>query len=214
MVLTLIEFFEVNDLLIVTLNNGFMKKTILLLFMSSVMCITVYAQKQQQQSTAQERRETRKIEMQHADSLAHQAAQRGIEQHSWVLEANQISHAGGEAVMTSPDMTFLSMNGLNVTLQVVANNNGNGINDNGLGGKTVTGKLQSDSQSLQKDGTLIYQFVVMGAGLQASVQVSLYPGTNNADAYVVYDNGALPLSMSGVIVPYENSGVVVGNPEY
>lgn len=190
-----------------------MKKRILLSLMSFAVCVTAFAQNKQQTS-AQERRDIRKIEMQHADSLAHQAAQRGIEQHSWVLEANQISRTGGESVMTSPDMTFLSVNGLNVMLQIVDDNNGNGINDNGLGGKTVTGKLQSDSQSFQKDGTLIYQFVVMGAGLQASAQVSLYPGSNSASAYIDYDNGALPLSMSGVIVPYENSGIVVGNPEY
>lgn len=191
-----------------------MKRSITLLFMMVALCMAAMAQKQQQQSAAQERREIRKIEEQHADSLAHQAAQRGIEQHSWVLEANQVSRPGGEMVMTSPDMTFLSMNGLNVTLQTVIDADDNSINSNGLGGKTVTGKLQSDSQSFQKDGTLIYQFVVMGAGLQASVQVSLEPGTNNASAYVDYDNGALPLSMSGVIVPYVNSGIVEGDPEY
>lgn len=182
--------------------------------MMFALCVAALAQKQQQQSAAQERREIRRIEEQHADSLAHQAAQRGIEQHSWVLEANQVSGPGGESVMTSPDMTFLSMNGLNVTLQTVIDADDNSINSNGLGGKTVTGKLQSDSQSLQKDGTLIYQFIVMGAGLQASVQVLLEPETNNATAYVDYNNGALPLSMSGVIVPYVNSGIVEGNPEY
>lgn len=188
-----------------------MKKCTMLFLMSFSIFVTAYAR---QQSSSQERREIKKIETQHADSLAHQAAQQGIEQHEWVLEANQISRAGGDQIMTSPDMTFLSVNGLNVTLQIVDDNNGNSVNENGLGGKTVTGKLQSDSQTFQKDGTLVYQFVVMGAGLQASVQVSLYPGANNATAYVDYDNGALPLSMSGVIVPYANSGIVEGEAEY
>ena len=186
-----------------------MKKNILLLLLPFVIPVMSFARMQDGDS-----REIRKIEMQHADSLARQAAQRGIEQHGWVLEANQISRAGGEEIMTSPDMTFLSVNGLDVTLQIVDGSNGNSINDNGLGGKTVTGKLQSDSQSFQKDGTLTYMFVVMGAGLQASVQVSLYPGTNSADAYIDYDDGALPVSLSGVIVPYADSGIVEGEAEY
>lgn len=186
-----------------------MKKNILLLLLPFVIPVMSFARMQAGNS-----REIRKIEMQHADSLARQAAQRGIEQHGWVLEANQISRAGGGEVMTSPDMTFLSVNGLDVTLQIVDGSNGNSINDNGLGGKTVTGKLQSDSQSFQKDGTLTYMFVVMGAGLQASVQVSLYPGTNSADAYIDYDDGALPVSLSGVIVPYADSEIVEGEAEY
>ncbi len=193
----------------ILLNNIFMKKNILLLLLPFVIPVMSFARMQDGDS-----REIRKIEMLHADSLARQAAQRGIEQHGWVLEANQISRAGGEEIMTSPDMTFLSVNGLDVTLQIVDGSNGNSINDNGLGGKTVTGKLQSDSQSLQKDGTLTYMFVVMGAGLQASVQVSLYPGTNSADAYIDYDDGALPVSLSGVIVPYADSGIVEGEAEY
>lgn len=183
-------------------------KKLLLFAIAAVFSYTVAAK----EANPPQKTDNRKIEAKKVDSLAHQTAQMCIEQHNWVLEVNEISYTGSIAVSVPTNVNYLSVNGVDVVLQTSSDDGDNSYN--GLGGVTVNGTINSDKQHFEKDGTLVYEFHVLGVSLQATVTVSLEPNNNYASAYVDFDTGPDSMTLYGNIYRGTTSNEVEGESQY
>ena len=52
---------------------------------------------------------------------------------------------------------------------------------------------------------------VMGVGINAQVEIYMYPGSNSANATIYPNFNSNTVWIQGDIVPYENSNVIEGN---
>jgi hypothetical protein len=62
-----------------------------------------------------------------------------------------------------------------------------------------------------KRGNATYSFNVMGVGINAQVEIYMYPNSSQANATVYPNFNSNTVWLQGTIVPYENSSVVEGN---
>ena len=82
---------------------------------------------------------------------------------------------------------------------------------NGVGGVTVEGNVTDLQIRTDKKGRTTLSMNVMGIGINAQVEVYMYPGTNRANATVYPNFNSNTVWLQGNIVPYENSNVFEGN---
>lgn len=143
------------------------------------------------------------------DSLASVQAVAAIKNQDFVLEAESVTFKNGSNVFVNSTTNFISVKGNRAVVQISPSNFAAG--PNGVGGVTVDGMITSRNITKDKKGTITYSMNVMGVGINAQVEIYMYPDTNRAYATIYPNFNSNTVWVQGDIVPYENSGVIEGS---
>lgn len=142
------------------------------------------------------------------DSIASVQARAALQNQDFVLEADNVTFKNGSTVFVNSSTNFISVKGNRAVVQISPSNFSSG--PNGVGGITVDGMI-SDQQIIRgKNGRITYSMNVMGIGINAQVEIYMFPDSNSASATVYPNFNSNTVWMSGKIVPYENSNVFEG----
>ena len=144
-----------------------------------------------------------------ADSLASVQARAALRNQDFVLEANSVQFRNGATVFVNSNTNFISVKGNRAVVQISPSNFASG--PNGLGGVTVDGMISGQEIRTDKKGRITYSMNVMGIGINAQVEIYMFPGSNQASATVYPNFNSNTLWLEGNIVPYENSNVIEGS---
>ena len=144
-----------------------------------------------------------------ADSLASVQARAALRNQDFVLEADNVQFRNGSTVFVNSSTNFISVKGNRAVVQISPSNFASG--PNGLGGVTVDGYISGQEVNIDKKGRVTYSMNVSGIGINAEVQIYLFPDSNRASATVYPNFNSNTVWLEGTIVPYENSTVIEGN---
>ena len=162
----------------------------------------------QKNMTAKERRAQTRQERKIAQQRLHNEAVKALESNDFVLEANHLIFKRGRSVSVSSSRNFISMANKKATVQVSFDTPR--PLQNGLGGFTVEGNVSDVKMKKDKNGGIIYSFLVQGVSISAYVNLSLSPGSNNVSATIVPSFNSNNLTMNGNLIPQEKARVFEG----
>lgn len=141
------------------------------------------------------------------DSLNFVRAVAALENHDFVLEADRLVFKRGETAYVSAGTNFVSLKGDEAVVQVAPYNVGG---PNGVGGITVEGRASDVEMKTDKKGNVSFSMNVLGSGISASVYLSLPVGGNNASVTVDPNFSSNRITLSGTLLPTEQSSVYQG----
>ena len=144
-----------------------------------------------------------------ADSLASVQARAALRNQDFVLEADNVQFRNGSTVFVNSSTNFIYVKGNRAVVQISPSNFAAG--PNGLGGVTVDGMISGQEIRTDSKGRITYSFNVMGIGINAQVEIYMFPNSNQASATVYPNFNSNTVWLQGTIVPYENSNVIEGN---
>ena len=144
-----------------------------------------------------------------ADSIAGIQAGAALRNKDFVLQADYVSFKNGMSTFVDNSTTFISVKGNRAVVQISPSNFSSG--PNGLGGVTVDGMVSDYKVMTDNKGRIILSMNVMGIGINAQVEIYMYPGSNSAQATVYPNFNSNTVWLSGNIVPYENATVMEGS---
>ena len=142
------------------------------------------------------------------DSIASVQARAALQNQDFVLEADNVTFRNGSTVFVNSSTNFISVKGNRAVVQISPSNFASG--PNGVGGVTVDGVISGQQITKGKDGRITFSMNVMGIGINAQVEIYMFPGSNQASATVYPNFNSNTVWLSGKIVPYENSNVFEG----
>ena len=160
-----------------------------------------------------EREARRAIEAQ-MDSVAYLKAVSALEEGEFVLEANNVTFPNGLVRFVSSNTNYVQMDNGEGVVQTAFSNFTYRPGPNGLGGVTVEGKISSPTLKKDKDGNVYYRFAVQGTAVSATVSLTLTGGTNQASAAVVPNFTGQSITFDGYLVPYDQSAIFQGMPQW
>ena len=143
-----------------------------------------------------------------ADSLAYVQGRAALANQDFVFEATSVTFKNGETAFVNSTTNFISLKGNKAVVQISPSNYASG--PNGVGGVTVEGTVSGLEVKTDSKGRTTLTMNVMGIGINAQVEVYMYPGTNSASATVYPNFNSKTLWLQGSVVPYENSNVFEG----
>lgn len=143
-----------------------------------------------------------------ADSIASVQARAALQNQDFVLEADNVTFKSGNTVFVNSTTNFISVKGNRAVVQISPSNFASG--PNGVGGVTVDGMISGQKVTTDKKGRITYSMNVMGIGINAQVEIYMFPGTNRASATIYPNFNSNTIWVEGDIVPYENSNVFEG----
>lgn len=161
---------------------------------------------------AQERplnRAERKALQRQIDSLEYHQALEALNDTAYTLEADEVIFKYGQRAFVSSNVNFVSVRGNRAVVQVAFNVPMAG--PNGLGGVTVEGLISNYKQETDKKGNVLVSMNVMGTGISAQVNITLYADSNKADVLISPNFNSRRLTLSGVLLPAAFSNVFKGN---
>ena len=193
-----------------------MKKFIALVALVLVSASTMmYAQESNAAARRAERKAERdaeraklRAEEEVQDMVAYQQAVQALKNKQFVLEANQVVFRNGMSAFVTSNTNFVLMNGNRATVQTAFNTPYPG--PNGIGGVTVDGNSSDMKMNIDKKGNVNCSFSVQGIGISAQIFISLTNGGNNATVTVNPNFNNNTLTLSGNIVPLDQSDVFKG----
>ena len=144
-----------------------------------------------------------------ADSLASVQARAALMNRDFVLEATSVTFKNGSTAFVNSTTNFIYLKGNKAVVQISPSNFASG--PNGVGGVTVEGNVTDLQVKTDNKGRTTLSMNVMGIGINAQVEVYMYPGTSRANATVYPNFNSNTLWIQGTIVPYENSNIFEGN---
>lgn len=142
------------------------------------------------------------------DTLLWQQAQEAIGKQSFVIEADAITFKYGTRVYVNSTTNFVSVNGDRGVVQISPNSFISG--PNGLGGITVNGRISGMDVSVNKRGLTRITMNITGVGINAQVEISLFPGSDEAYVIVSPNFNSQTIRLEGKLVPYELSRTYEG----
>jgi hypothetical protein len=143
------------------------------------------------------------------DSIASVHAYAAVRNQDFVLEAQSVQFRNGSTVFVNSTTNFISVKGNKAVVQISPSSYASG--PNGVGGVTVEGMISGPEFRVGKNGNATYSFNVMGIGINAQVEIYLYPGSNQASATIYPNFNSNTVWLQGNVVPYENSNVFEGS---
>lgn len=163
-------------------------------------------------AAAQEERELTKAEkkalQERIDSLQYAEAVQAINDRTFTLEADQVVFKYGQTAYVTPNTNFVSVQDDKATVQVAFNIPISGLN--GLGGVTVEGQFSKYDLQKDKKGNVMLSINVMGTGISARVDITLYNNSNKATVNILPNFSSNRLTLNGVILPLHKSQVFKG----
>ena len=161
-------------------------------------------------AAAQEERELTKAEkkalQERIDSLQYAEAVQALNDRAFTLEADKVIY--GQTAYVTSNTNFVSVQDDKATVQVAFNIPISGLN--GLGGVTVDGQFSKYDLRTDKKGNVMLSLSVMGSGISARVDITLYAGSNEATVNILPNFSSNRLTLSGVILPLHKSRVFKG----
>ena len=158
------------------------------------------------------KRAAERVMEQRQDSVAYASALEALKAGSWVLEANNLNFANGIMRFVSSSTNYISCNeGGGVIQTAYANFT---YSPNGLGGVTVQGDVSGMQVSVDRDGNVYCSFSIQGSAGSATVSLTLTAGTNQASATVSPNFLGRSMTFDGYLVPYAQSVVFPGMPQW
>ena len=142
------------------------------------------------------------------DTLTWMQAQRAVNDSSFVLEADAVTFKYGTRVQVNSTTNFISMNGNRAVVQIAPSYFHSG--PNGVGGVTVEGTVTNVKKSYDNKGRLHFSMDVVGRGINATVSLTVYPGSNRVTADVSPTFNSNDIRLDGYIVPYDFSRTFEG----
>ena len=193
-------------------------KKVLLLAMLSLFCLatTVDAQQTRKERRDAKREAARKKRMAarameaRMDSVAFLKAMDALENGSFVLEADNIMFPNGVIRYVTSSTNYVQVVGKEGILQTAFSNFSYSPGPNELGGVTVSGSISTPEVSRDEHGNVHYKFNITGIAVSATVSITLTGGTNEASAYISPNFNNNNITMTGHIVPYDESVVFQG----
>lgn len=143
------------------------------------------------------------------DSIASVQAMAAVKNQDFVLEANSVMFKNGATTFVNSTTNFISVKGNRAVVQISPSNFAAG--PNGVGGVTVDGMITDRSITKDKRGNITYSMNVMGVGINAQVDIYMFPNSNSASATIYPNFNSNTVWIQGNIVPYENSDVIEGS---
>ena len=143
------------------------------------------------------------------DTLTWVQAQRAVNDSSFVLEADAVTFKYGTRVQVNSTTNFISMNGNRAVVQIAPSYFHSG--PNGVGGVTVEGTVTNVKKSYDNKGRLHFSMNVVGRGINATVSLTVYPGSNRVTADVSPTFNSNDVRLEGYLIPYEHSRVFEGS---
>jgi hypothetical protein len=144
-----------------------------------------------------------------ANSIAGIQAGAALLNQDFVLQADNVTFRNGMTTFVDNTTNFISVKGNRAVVQISPSNYASG--PNGLGGVTVDGMVSDYKVVTDKKGRVVMSMNVMGIGINAQVEITIYPGGNNAQATVYPNFNSNTVWLSGNIVPYANADVIEGS---
>ena len=144
-----------------------------------------------------------------ADSLASVQARAALLNRDFVLEATSVTFKNGSTAFINSTTNFIYLKGDKAVVQISPSNFASG--PNGVGGVTVEGNVSDLQVRTDSKGRTTLSMNVMGIGINAQVEVYMYPGTSRASATVYPNFNSNTLWIQGTLVPYENANIFEGN---
>lgn len=142
------------------------------------------------------------------DSIASIQARAALQNQDFVFEAESVTFKTGSTVFVNSSTNFISVKGNRAVVQISPNMMASG--PNGLGGVTVDGAITGQQVKYGKDGRITFSMNVTGIGINAQVEIYMFPDSNEASATVYPNFNSNTIWLQGTIVPYESSNVVEG----
>lgn len=150
----------------------------------------------------------RKALQERIDSLQYAEAVQAINDRAFTLEADQVLFKYGQMAYVNSNTNFVSVKDNHAVVQVAFNIPISG--PNGLGGVTVEGTFTEYDLKKDKKGNVSLSINVLGTGISARVDITLYKGGNKATVYITPNFNSNRMTLNGVIVPLQKSSVFKG----
>ena len=144
-----------------------------------------------------------------ADSLASVQAAAAIKNQDFVLEAQSVTFKNGANTFVNSTTNFIAVKGNRAVVQISPSNFASG--PNGVGGVTVDGTVSGLEVRTDSKGRTTLSMNVNGIGINAEIEIYMFPGTNRASATVYPNFNSNTIWLEGNIVPYENANVFEGS---
>lgn len=196
-----------------------MKKVFYLTSLLCILCVTSsYSQsnKDKRENAWRKERENKRVEAraleQRQDSVAYHAAVEALSEGEWVLEAYNINFFSGITRFVSSNTNYISCDNGEGTIQTAYDNFV--YSPNGVGGVTVLGDVSDERISVDKDGNVYFSYNIQGSAVSATVYLTLTGGTNQASATVNPNFTGRSITFDGYLVPYSQSSVFQGMPQW
>ncbi len=142
------------------------------------------------------------------DTLSWLQAERAFEDSAFVLEADAVIFKYGQRVHVNSTTNFISMKGDRAVIQISPSYVFGG--PNGVGGITVEGTVSNVRRTSDRKGRITFSMDVTGRGVNASVRIYAYPGSDRVLAEVSPTFNSNNVRLEGRIVPYEFSRTFEG----
>ena len=156
-----------------------------------------------QQRRAPERKAQRIL-----DTLSWKQAGAAVDKRSFVIEADAVTFKNGVRLMVNSMTNFIAVDGDRGVVQISPSNFVNG--PNGVGGVTVDGSIYGYEVTTDRKGNVRISMNVTGAVINATVDITLYPGSDQAYVVVSPNFNSRTIRIEGTIVPYAHSRVIEG----
>ena len=156
-----------------------------------------------QQRRAPERKAQRIL-----DTLSWKQAGAAVDKRSFVIEADAVTFKNGVRLMVNSMTNFIAVDGDRGVVQISPSNFVNG--PNGVGGVTVDGSISGYEVTTDRKGNVRISMNVTGAVINATVDITLYPGSDQAYVVVSPNFNSRTIRIEGTIVPYAHSRVIEG----
>ncbi len=136
------------------------------------------------------------------DSLLFLAAQDAMRRGLWVLQAEVVDfpRSAYTAHALDGDRNFVLCQGTQGIIQTAISMVHPGLN--GMGGVTLEGNMSNLSFSTDRDKNLQLTYNIVGLDINADIVITVYAGSNFAQAMITPMMGGEPMTMRGRIVPY------------
>ncbi|MBM6888826.1 DUF4251 domain-containing protein [Bacteroides caecigallinarum] len=180
-----------------------MRIIISLFMLLTLMAGNVHAQEFEKLTGAE-----RKAIQEKLDSLMYVEAEKAISDKDFTLEADKVEFKYGQTAFVNSNTNFVSVTGDKSVVQVAFNVPVSG--PNGIGGITLDGNISNYEVKKDKKGNINVSMNVMGTGISALVNISLYSGSNKASVTITPNFNSNRLTLTGVIVPSSSSRVFKG----
>lgn len=193
-------------------------KRVLLLAGIMIFCFTGIMNAQEtrkEQREAKREAAKKKMEAEKAletmqDSIAFEKAVEAIKNGTFVLEADNIMFPNGIIRYVTSSTNYVEVYDEQGIVQTAFSNFAYNPGPNGLGGVTVEGQISTPQMRTDKNGNVFYNYNITGIAISATISITLTGGTNEASAYISPNFNNNNITMTGHIVPYEESVIFQG----
>lgn len=164
--------------------------------------LTIVTPAQQDKASKQAQKEHQKLMKQRVDSLGHAKATQALERGYWVIVADRINvgYTGYTVSGLNTNSNFVFQQAQDGMVQFAFNHGGPSIN--GLGGMTLEGKISGEKMRTDKKGNIIYTYSIMSTDINAQITVTVFAGTDYAEALVQPTFDGPRMTLTGRLVPY------------